>query len=172
MVDKVLPSPILPQVSPRTLDGVISTSQTTTRQLLDVIREHARAINQMADYLNALDAAWLSYSPTIAAGSGTITTLGSVVGRYKMIGAGTVLLYLDINITTNGTGAGFISFTLPVAAGRTAIGVGREILVTGASLTLAVVPASTCSISTYNGGYPGGSGCQIIGSVIYPISAA
>lgn len=171
MVDKVLPSPILPQVSPRTLDGVISTSQTTTRQLLDVIREHARAINQMADYLNALDSAWLSYAPTVGAFSGSFTTLGTIVGRYKNIGANTVLVYVDISITTNGTAAGGVTFTLPLTPGRTAIGCGREVAVTGSILSVAASTAGPANITTYNNAYPGGDGRQIIASVIYPLSA-
>lgn len=171
MVDKVLPSPILPQVSPRTLDGVISTSQTTTRQLLDVIREHARAINQMADYLNALDAAWVSYTPTVGAVSGSFTTLGTIVGRYKNIGANTILVYVDISITTNGTAAGGVTFTLPVTPGRTTIGCGREVAVTGGILSVAAPTVGPANITTYNNAHPGGNGHQIIASVIYPLSA-
>jgi len=173
MVDKVLPSPILPQVTPRTIEGVILTQGLMTRQLLDVIREHARAINQIIDYLNGFDAGWLTYTPTITAASGTITTLGTVVGRYKMLGANTVLVYLDISITTNGTGAGNMQATLPFTPAITSVGVGR--VMTGgppgyAGFVLSITTGTPAGILNYDNTYPGADGTRLICSVIYPLA--
>jgi hypothetical protein len=57
---------------------------------------------------------WTAYTPTITAGSGTITTV-SATGRYIRNGA-TVQLQIAVTMTTNGTGAGNIYATLPVQA--------------------------------------------------------
>lgn len=170
-MEKVLPSPILPQVTPRNLEGVIQTSSVTTRQILELFREHARAINMLIDHANGLDAGWLTYSPTITAQAGTITTLGTVVGRYKLIGASTCVLYLDISITTNGTAAGAINFTLPLPTALTSFGAGREIALSGSTLSLqAAASPGTSNIVTYNNAYPGGSGARMVGTVVYPIA--
>jgi hypothetical protein len=57
---------------------------------------------------------WTAYTPTITAGSGTITTV-SATGRYIRNGA-TVQLQIAVTMTTNGTGADNIYATLPVQA--------------------------------------------------------
>lgn len=57
-----------------------------------------------------------TFTPTITAGSGTITTVGTVVGRYTRVGR-TVTVNLSIAITTNGTGASsIIASTVPISA--------------------------------------------------------
>jgi hypothetical protein len=57
--------------------------------------------------------AWSTYTPTITTGTGSITTLGTVGGRYKQIGK-TVFVKVKVGITTNGTGGGSVQATLPV----------------------------------------------------------
>jgi hypothetical protein len=57
--------------------------------------------------------AWVAYTPTLTAASGTYTT-SSAAGRYKTIGK-TVFIHVTITITTIGTGT-YPIFTLPVAA--------------------------------------------------------
>jgi hypothetical protein len=56
---------------------------------------------------------WITYTPTVGSGSGTITT-ASAVGRYVKLGT-TVYIVVKVTITTNGTGATYVSFTLPHA---------------------------------------------------------
>lgn len=57
-----------------------------------------------------------TFTPTITAGSGTITTVGTVVGRYTRVGRN-VTVNLSIAITTNGTGASsIIVSTVPISA--------------------------------------------------------
>jgi len=58
--------------------------------------------------------AWTSYTPTITAQTGTITT-SSGTARYKQIGK-TIFLTMDITITTAGTGSGSLVLSLPTTA--------------------------------------------------------
>lgn len=56
---------------------------------------------------------WATYTPTVTANSGTFTSV-SATGRYKQIGK-TVFVQIKVVDTTNGTAAGFVIATLPVA---------------------------------------------------------
>ena len=58
------------------------------------------------------DGAWADYTPTISAASGTITT-ASGTGRWLQQGK-VVHLSVTVTITTNGTGASAVRFSLPV----------------------------------------------------------
>lgn len=106
-----------------------------------------------------------SHTPTVSAGSGTITTVGTRTFAYHREDG-----WLDweafIGITTNGTGAGFIIFTLPiaaVAAGQSILGTGREILTNGNMLNVqAGTPASNAYVFFYNNTYPASSGCALV----------
>jgi hypothetical protein len=106
---------------------------------------------------------WRVYSPVVTTGTGTITTLGTVVGRYKQTQK--ALYYsLDIPITTNGTGATDVRATLPATASSAiaTIGNGKEQAVSGAALQVLVsASSSTAVITKYDNTYPGGSGTRI-----------
>jgi hypothetical protein len=108
--------------------------------------------------------AWSTYTPTVASTSGTITTLGTVTGRYKQIGK-TLFLNVVIPITTNGTGAGAVTVTLPggmTGAATTQTMHGREDFSTGSALQGVLYSgASSFQIYTYNNNYPGGSGYSL-----------
>lgn len=111
--------------------------------------------------------AWTTYTPTISANSGTITTLGTVVGRWQQTGK-RVDLAISIPITTNGTAAGNIVATLPVAAASAATFAGREINTTGKGLTGSITATGiTITIQAYDNTYPGGSGYVILVSGSY-----
>lgn len=58
---------------------------------------------------------WTAYTPTVTCGTGTITTLGTVKGRYKTLGK-TVFFEADVTITTVGTCAAAVNIGLPFAA--------------------------------------------------------
>jgi hypothetical protein len=60
-----------------------------------------------------LGGAWTPYTPVATANTGTVTTWGTHVGRYQRIGK-TVNFAVIIRITSNGTGSGYVSVTLPV----------------------------------------------------------
>jgi hypothetical protein len=109
--------------------------------------------------------AWTTYTPTITAGSGTITTK-SATGRYKQIGK-TVFVQLSITITTNGSGATYVNATTPVTgAAFNYIIAGREVNVTG-SILQGIVQPGNILIFTYNNLYPAADGYNLILSGIY-----
>lgn len=108
-----------------------------------------------------------TWVPTVAASSGSITSYTSV-GAYTKVGR-KVSASVLINITTNGTGAGSLTFTLPfTAAAFQWVGAGRENALTGNMLQVIVLSGATSAVVlTYNGAYPGGTGNQIIASIDY-----
>ncbi len=104
---------------------------------------------------------WITYTPTVASSVGTITTLGTVVAKYQKVNK-TVTISLDIPITTNGTGAGVISVTIPFTAASAAAFAGREDAVTGAALSASIPAGSaTIQITTYTGAYPAADGYRL-----------
>lgn len=111
---------------------------------------------------------WSAWTPTVTASSGTFTTV-SGSGRYAQYGK-TVVWSATITITTAGTAAGNVRFTLPVsaAAGLAQIGHGREASSTGAMLQVATYSAATIGEATrYDGATAIGSGRTIILSGVY-----
>jgi hypothetical protein len=116
--------------------------------------------------------AWTAWVPTITAGSGTFTTLGTVTARYKQIGK-TVFFYISIPITTNGTAATYIQATLPFTAANTAHqqAVGRENGLTGDALAARIlVNTANLQCTFYNHLYPGADGAIIGMSGQYEIA--
>lgn len=113
-----------------------------------------------------LAAEWVTYSPTVSAGSGTITT--STVNAAKYLRrAHDVLIRLDVTIVTNGTGAGYVDITLPFAvAGNGSVIVGRETVTTGFILQGRCL---TNSVRVYFGDntYPAVSGSRLLLSGVY-----
>lgn len=103
--------------------------------------------------------AWTSYTPTITAAIGTLTTV-SATGRYKTLGK-TCWIEIVITLTTNGTGSGALSATLPsgVTAESAAMLVGREIVSIGKMLhgDIAASATSISPITFYDASYPGGN---------------
>lgn len=116
-----------------------------------------------------LDTAWTTYTPTVSCGSGTITTLGTVIGRWQQLGK-IIMFNADISITTNGTCAGNITITLPAAAVSTIrqVGVGLEVNKTG-KFTVAQIQesATTAAFTYYDSIYPGGDGTRNLFSGVY-----
>lgn len=107
-------------------------------------------------------AACTSYTPTVTAGSGSITS-ASATGCYRRVGK-LVFVDIEITITTAGTGAGFVQATLPVtAAARVYVLPGRENAVTGKMLYAMVQTATpgAVKIQYYDAGYPGASGAVL-----------
>jgi hypothetical protein len=114
---------------------------------------------------------WRSYTPTITTSSGTITTLGAVTGKYKIVES-TVTVENQIAITTNGTGAGTLFASIPTSTqpSNVFVGSGREITLSGKSLTATLSPGgSNAQIVSYDNSYPGASGANILVTYIYNI---
>lgn len=110
---------------------------------------------------------WVTYTPTVTASTGSITTLGAVSARYRIHGD-MVDVTFSISITTNGTGAGSLIMSLPFSAADFSFGVGRETVATGHMCNIQTTPSSaTAEIWNYANAYPGGDGRTIAGSISY-----
>ncbi|MDW5315022.1 hypothetical protein [Rhizobium sp. PL01] len=108
--------------------------------------------------------AWTSFTPTVAATTGTITTVGAVSGKYKRVGR-TVFVDVDVTITTNGTGAGQITIGgMPVASARLVTAFfGREAGLSNKALHGSISAAgSTMTVFDYAGAYPAASGARLL----------
>jgi hypothetical protein len=109
-----------------------------------------------------------TYTPTVTAQSGTITTY-TATGEYTKIGR-LVNVSVKITITTNGTAAGYLIVSLPsgLAANNaiTQVGAGREDGVTGDMLQV-LSAASNMIIVTYDAVYPGGNGHVVYATLTY-----
>jgi hypothetical protein len=112
------------------------------------------------------------YTPTISCAVGTITTLGTVVGRFQQIGKWTGV-YIDIPITINGTCATALQATLPVTAYNTG---GARYQLNGGEVGLtsvvvrgdiAISSGTIAYITNASGNYPGGSGARVVLSGYY-----
>jgi hypothetical protein len=108
--------------------------------------------------------AWTGYTPTLSVSSGAFTT-ASATGAYRQIGK-TVFFRAAITITTNGTAAGTLQFSLPAPANATFVFMGREDAVSGALLVAKSLGANA-SIFTAANAYPGGNGTVLIASGVY-----
>jgi hypothetical protein len=110
---------------------------------------------------------WITYTPTVTSGAGSLTTK-SAVGRYRRQGK-TVDVEIVITITTNGTGSSSIKATVPFTSANftTVLWAGR-ILTAGTACTGSVSTSDTLvSIVTYNNTYPGSDGAVIAVSGSY-----
>lgn len=113
-----------------------------------------------------------TYTPTITALSGTITT-ASATGLYVRVGQ-MVTVWIDITITTNGTGAGAIIATLPFTSRNTTqsySGSGYQNSgTTNTALSVACSPnAANIGIEKYDGTYPGANSTRFYVTLTYPI---
>jgi hypothetical protein len=115
---------------------------------------------------------WTSYTPTVTAGSGSLTT-ASGLGWYLRIGK-LCVLQLQAIITTNGTGATSIACTLPFTVGGSStnyVGSFREMNVTGNTGVIRCGSGGTSAVFTlYNNGYPAASGYKLEGTVCFEVA--
>ena len=104
---------------------------------------------------------WISYVPTVTAGSGTFTTV-SATGQYKELGK-LVFYAIRAVITTNGTAATDVRASLPSTAGSAiAVGAGRESGLTGRLVSATISGgASVVVIRSDANTYPGGTGAVL-----------
>jgi hypothetical protein len=109
-----------------------------------------------------------TWTPTVTAASGSITTV-SATGNYTKIGR-QVTVNINIVITTNGTGASALLIgNVPFNAStiRYDAGVGREYEITGNAVAMTFSATTTLQMLTYNNTYPGGNGYKIAASISY-----
>ena len=118
--------------------------------------------------------AWTSYTPTITAATGSLTS-ASATAAYMTVGKLCVVRF-NITITTNGTGGTAIVMTLPFAqaagyANNQAVGFAREGNLTGQFCQVGTGSSGFATIFNYVNGYPGASGASLIGTMLYEVSA-
>jgi hypothetical protein len=118
------------------------------------------------------DTPWQTYTPTLSASSGTLTT-ATGTGLYRRRG-NIVYLKMDINITTNGTAAGELRFSLPIATTGTYGNTfhGKERGLTGKAVVGFANGggATVCGLQFYDGAYPGANGSVINVSGFYEVT--
>lgn len=85
---------------------------------------------------------WSTYTPTVTAQTGTITT-SSATGRFKQLSGKTMVAEVDVTITAAGTGAGSLLVTLPSnAAAHNYTGSSYEYAATGKNGGALILPAT------------------------------
>ena len=105
-------------------------------------------VNTLDDYEEG------TFTPAISAGAGSITE-SSATGSYTKIG-NRVFYEVVLTITTNGTGATSLIFTLPFTAAQhhTPVGVNTS----SAETCVGISTTTDVGVRTYSGLYPVGSG--------------
>jgi hypothetical protein len=105
--------------------------------------------------MNSIGAVWETYTPTVTASSGTITTGSLTLARYARVQK-LVFVYIQYTITTAGTANGAkIEFTLPVAqlttySNGTALGFAREYFASGWIGNCALIGPNKVRVSKYD----------------------
>lgn len=140
-----------------------STTATGTGIAFPATQSASSDVNTLDDYEEG------TWTPTVTAGSGSITSLNTQ-GQYRKVGS-LVSLQFYYQITNNGTGASSINVTnLPFAnniGANTSAGVIREIAVTGVTGSLYFQSTTNLLLVNYNNGYPGGLNNYYVCSVCY-----
>jgi hypothetical protein len=109
--------------------------------------------------------AWTAYTPTIAPSAGAFTS-AAAAGRYKIVGK-TTLFSITITITTNGTGSGFISATLPSTTVSRALFIGRNDTAGTWLGAAANAAANSVGIVTLANAYPGADSTVLVVGGVY-----
>jgi hypothetical protein len=110
-----------------------------------------------------------SWTPVPTSSAGTITTVGTVSGRYYRVGSMVVASY-SIAITDNGTGSGFVSIAgLPYASNSAHKYIGHGFNASTGTGGVLDKPTSDTTVRhyKYDGGYPVASGETISGTITY-----
>lgn len=111
-------------------------------------------------------AQWQSWTPTITASSGTITSVTGIACKYSQRGK-VVQITGSFTITTNGTGAGTLLITPPVLAATRGGFIGaREVAVNG-FISGGQIDGSQMTLVRYDNTYPAANGCVFVFSGTY-----
>ena len=115
--------------------------------------------------------AWTTFTPTLSAGSGSITT-SSASGRYRRLFGRTIVANMRATLTTVGTASSSLIFTLPVNADATtpvAVLHGREVATNGGGVCGTIQSATTvnCFFVTGTTVFAAGNGTIVDVSIIY-----
>jgi hypothetical protein len=116
--------------------------------------------------------AWTAYTPTVTAVSGSITTLGTVSGRYKQSGK---LLFVSVSVavTNIGTAAGGLNVTFPLSltANGAQVIPGRENTLTG-NFVYGYAPNAGSGFTVYTptAGFPVANGGSVVLSGMFEVN--
>jgi hypothetical protein len=136
----------------------ICNNKLTGNTVLGLVNDSTAITNVIFGNIGATEL--INYTPVVAAQSGTITTLGSLIGRYQRIGK-TLFIKIGVPITTIGTGSVAVKAYLPpgMLAATDCVIAGRENNLTGNMLQGSIITGSDIiSITKYDNTYPGGNG--------------
>jgi hypothetical protein len=115
--------------------------------------------------ISPLAGAWTSYTPTVAASSGTFTSV-SATGNYIQIGK-TVFARFAITITTVGTATGNVTVTLPFSANGRISFCGKESSVNGKAFCSSATNSSTVTLTNYDNTSPIAAGAVLVADFVY-----
>ena len=140
-----------------------ATNQVT--QLTNLVTQTTNLVTAVTNLTTAINntlalGPWSTWSPTITSQTGTITTLGTITARYAQAGKN-VYFFLEILITTNGTGASYINASLPVTAKSNTPATGRDGLTAKVLSCQINTGTSAMTVQFYDGTYPGANGAQL-----------
>jgi hypothetical protein len=108
-----------------------------------------------------------SWTPVVTSTSGTITTVGNVVGKYSVVGD-LVFAFFDVTITTNGTGSGSIQIAgLPIASSVSSTSGSGVEKVSNKALQLEHSGDLQFLTRFYDGTYAGADNANFVGCYIY-----
>jgi hypothetical protein len=134
------------------ISGTVTNNGGTTNQFIGV--------NGISASLAAPDP--ITWTPTISASSGSITTSSVGYAVYRLINR-TVFFSISITVTTNGTGAGFLRFTPPTGSPQYGGNFTARNGTSGVGLIATVATAgSQVLISTTAGAYPVADGQTVV----------
>jgi len=113
---------------------------------------------------------WEDWVPSVTAATGSFTSVANGGNRYCQVG-NIVFYQTNISITNQGTAAGDVRLSLPIAAvsGEWQYGSGRETDVVGQYLTSGII-SSTLIIQRYDNVFPGLTGRRLVCGGFYEIS--
>lgn len=109
-----------------------------------------------------------SWTPAVTASAGTFTTV-SATGSYEIDG-NKIKYEADITITTNGTAATAVRFTLPTTPASATPIDGVESALTGKGLAGYSSTDGKATVFLYDGSYPGADGRFLRVRGEYPMS--
>lgn len=106
----------------------------------------------------------LVYTPTVTSTTGTITTLGTVTGRYTRPATNFHMLQIDLVIVTNGGGGGFVKVTLPEPAAGLRYVLNASNFSSGIQLQARIVDTDPTAVFVMkpDNTYPGADNTRIV----------
>lgn len=111
-----------------------------------------------------------TWTPTVTAFSGTITTVGAVSGTYTRIGRFVAINY-SVAITNNGTGAvAIVLSSVPFTPAKNSFGMGKETQATGnANICFVNAGAAEIFVQTFTATYPANNNTTLEGQITFTV---